>query len=209
MHAYLLVHRVFKHEGRHIDEVLLAQKSIYLPPHRRYEFATIARNAVQYVIPGGRVDVANKEDPAHAAVREFYESTNLTINQAALKLLYSEHGHQFFVVKNVPHIDVEGINAALAEGKMHSLLYNNFMWVSLDYAQCKLGNKVEYQALPWVMNQVVRALNAGFSKELIGGRANEHHGVFTRALARLILGLFEDTQQQQAPQTSNPPPPPA
>ena len=51
MHAYVTVVR---RNGSNAD-VLLAQKNIYLPPHGRYQFATVGRNAVQYVVPGGAV----------------------------------------------------------------------------------------------------------------------------------------------------------
>ena len=72
MNAYIAaVHQ--KHRGA--VEVLLGQKNIYLPPHGRFQFAAIGRNAVQYVIPGGVV--ASGETIERAAIREFHEATGV------------------------------------------------------------------------------------------------------------------------------------
>ncbi|MBN8466727.1 NUDIX hydrolase [Corallococcus exiguus] len=182
MHAYLAIQRV----GKDVSELLLAQKNIYLPPHGRYQFAAVARNAVQYVIPGGRVQPG--ETPLQAAVREFQEDSGLTLPVATVKPLFTDgQEFAFFRVVNPPGLSVEQLNVQLAEGRTGSLKFSNLRWVSLEDAPSVFGNKDAYKTLPWVSVQVMRALNAGFSKEWINQRANEPHARFVKAVAHLIL----------------------
>ena len=68
-HSHLIVRR----STAGGDQILLAQRNIYLPPTERYEFAAVAHYAAQYVIPGGRE--AAGEQPMQAALREFCEDT--------------------------------------------------------------------------------------------------------------------------------------
>jgi ADP-ribose pyrophosphatase YjhB (NUDIX family) len=183
--AYLAVQRV----SRGASDILLAQKNIYLPPHGKYQYASIARNAVQYVIPGGRIQPG--EQPAAAAVRELFEDTGVQIPATSLQQVIAEPGSYWvYKVTNPADLDVDAINAALADGRTGSLKVNNVVWAPLDQAPCRFGNKDEYQALPWVATQILRALNAGFSREVIGLRANEPHTRYTRACAQLILDAY-------------------
>lgn len=202
--AYLAVQRM----SRGTSDILLAQKNIYLPPHGKYQYASIARNAVQYVIPGGRIQPG--EQPAAAAVRELFEDTGVQIPAASLQPLIADPGsYWFFKVTNPAELDVEAINAALADGRTGSLKFNNMQWAALDQAPCRFGNKEDYQALPWVATQILRALNAGFSREVIGLRANEPHVRHTRACAQLILDTYGPVAPQVAVGAMVAPAPPA
>lgn len=182
------------HVSRGACSILLGQKNIYLPPHGRYQYASIARNAVQFVVPGGRVQPGERH--AAAAVREFYEDTGVEVPIDEIQPLIAEgaesdaESYTFFKVINPADIDLDAINAALAEGRASSQKLNSVQWVPLEQALSKLGNKEAYQALPWVTNQVVRALNAGFSREVIGMRANDPYLRFTRACAQAVLDFY-------------------
>ncbi len=184
--AYLALQRT--HRG--VQEILLAQKNIYIPPTGRYQYASIARNAIQYVIPGGFVQPG--ELPAEAAAREFFEDTGLQIPLSALRPIVVEPGKYTFFksTSGAEDIDVDGINAALAAAKHGSQKFHNMLWCPLDEALGRLGNKAEYHAFPWVANQIHRALNAGFTREIIGLRVNEPHDHFMRAIAQLILEAY-------------------
>jgi ADP-ribose pyrophosphatase YjhB (NUDIX family) len=201
MNAYIAaVH----HKHRGAVEVLLGQKNIYLPPHGRFQFAAIGRNAVQYVLPGGVV--APGETIERAAIREFHEATGVELHASALKLFYSDStaGDHFFRVDYDHargHHGVELINLAIGEGRTASLAYNHFAWFTIESAQCALGNKHEYQQLPWVTGQIMRALNAGFSGEYINMRANDNHARFACALAKLLLDVLEPRPHGEPPST--------
>lgn len=207
--AYVAIQRV----SRGITEVLLAQNNLYLPPRGKYPYATIARNAVQYVIPGGRIQPG--EPPAAAALRTVFEDIGVQLTAASLQPLVSDPDSDwFYKVTNPAGLDVDAINAQLADGRTASLKINNVQWVPLELASGKLGNKDDYQALPWVAPQILRALNAGFSREVIEMRANESCTRYTRALDQLMLDAYGTppaTSASQAnsaiqPATAAPPP---
>lgn len=193
--AYLALHS----PGRDGGQVLMGQKNIYEPPCGKYQFATIAHNAAQYVLPGGFIQPG--EQPADAAVRGFYESTGVKIPASRLQPLLSEPGeYTFFQVQLQPgELNLGAVNDALANGQTGAQRFNNFIWTSLDDAPCRLGNKESYQALPWVSEQIVRALSAGFSREIINLRANESSVPFVRALAQLILDVLGPQKPAPAP----------
>ena len=170
----------------------------------RFQFAAIGRNAVQYVVPGGVV--APGETIERAAIREFHEATGVELHQSALKLFYSDSdsGDHFFLVDYDHargHHGIELINLAISEGRTASLAYNHFAWFTIENAQCALGNKHEYQQLPWVTGQIMRALNAGFSGEYINMRANDSHIRFARALAQLLIDVLVPRQHGAPPST--------
>ncbi|QSQ21952.1 NUDIX hydrolase [Pyxidicoccus parkwayensis] len=210
-HAYLAVLRA----GNGTCELLLGQKNIFLPPHGRYQYAAIPRNALQYILPGGRVQAG--ESPEDAAVREFFEDTGVKIPTSSLTPLFTEGSDvSFFQTSSPPDLDLAAANAALTEGRAQSMKFNNLAWMSLEQAFGRFGRKPEYQSLPWVTTQIVRALNAGFSRELIGHRANESHQVFTKAVAHLLLNTLQPgtspqelAASQQAPALPAQPPPPS
>lgn len=186
-HSYLAITRTGAHGG---DELLLAQKNIYLPPCGKYQYATIAGHAVQYVLPGGRVQPG--EAPVTAAVREFFEDTGVELASGDLHPLLDD-GHQFWAFTtrvSSAQVDVDALNALLPSGKFGSLKFNNLVWSPVEGAPARLGNQESYKALPWVSLQITRALQAGFSRELIGMRANESHVEFTRAIAKLMLETY-------------------
>jgi 8-oxo-dGTP pyrophosphatase MutT (NUDIX family) len=203
-HAYLALTRTGAHGG---DEVLLAQKNIYLPPCGKYQYATIAGHAVQCVLPGGRIQPG--ETPAAAAVREFFEDTGVELSPSDLHPLLDD-GDQFWTFTtrvSSAQVDVDAINAQLPSGKFGSLKFNNLLWSPVESAPARLGNHESYKALPWVSQQITRALQAGFSRELIGMRANESHVEFTRAIAKLMLETYAPlTAQAPAPHSAPPTP---
>jgi 8-oxo-dGTP pyrophosphatase MutT (NUDIX family) len=184
MHAYLMVLR----PGHGGTEVLMGQKNIYLPPHGHYQYAAVARNAVQYVIPGGRV--AANEQPEHTALREFHEATGVSLARATVEPLCGTADDTFFKVEDATGLDVGTINKAICEARCESIAYDHFSWFSVENAVCNLGNKVEYLALPWVGSQVTRALSAGFAATTLVSRANESHSRFLWALAQLVVSMF-------------------
>lgn len=188
MNAYIAAVRHHKHRGP--IEVLLGQKNIYLPPHGRFQFAAIGRNAVQFVLPGGTV--APGENIERAAIREFHEATGVELHAHALVPFYHDLEDTFFRVEydHGHHHDVELINLAINEGRTASQAYNHFAWFTIEGAQCAMGNKLEYQQLPWVTAQILRAMNAGFAGEYINLRANDSHVRFARALAQLLLDVL-------------------
>ncbi|MBL8627229.1 MAG: NUDIX hydrolase [Myxococcales bacterium] len=194
MHAYVTVVR---RNGSNAD-VLLAQKNIYLPPHGRYQFATVGRNAVQYVVPGGAVGPG--EQPADAALRELTD-LGVKLAPAALAPLCADATDTFFQAANPPGVDVDAINLAINEGRTGSLAYNHVRWFPVEMATCALGNKPEYQQLPWVSAQLMRALNAGFARDLITSRANASHLRYARGLAQLLLDVLSP---KTAPPTLGP-----
>jgi ADP-ribose pyrophosphatase YjhB (NUDIX family) len=178
-HSHLVVRRI----SESADEILVAQKNLYLPPRELYEYATIARHSAQYVIPGGRE--APGESPIEAAVREFYEDTGLQIPLTAARYVCTVGDSSFYETRNPSGIELGAINAALAKGTARSSKSNNMSWVSLDSVSSWFGMKTEYQYLPWVTEQVVRALQAGFSKQQIGRRAADAHQLFLEAVTQV------------------------
>lgn len=197
MNAYIAAVR---HRHRGPVEVLLGQRNIYLPPHGRFQFAAISRNAVQYVLPGGKVEPGDSLE--RTALREFHETTGVELSVGALTPFYTDSEDAFFRVDYEHahgHHDVEHINLAIAEGRTPSLAFNHFAWFTIEAAQCALGNKPEYQQLPWVAPQLMRALNAGFSGEYINMRANDPHARFARAMAQLLLDVLTPHRAGLAP----------
>lgn len=199
MNAYIAPVRQ-RHRGP--VQVMLGQRNIYLPPHGRFQFAAISRNAVQYVLPGGRVEPGESAD--RTALREFHESTGVELATAALVPFYQDAEDAFFLVDYDHahgHHDIEHINLAIAEGRTQSLAFNHFAWFGIETAQCALGNKAEYQQLPWVAPQLMRAINAGFSGEYINMRANDSHVRFARAIAQLLLDVLAPPRPSLAPRS--------
>jgi ADP-ribose pyrophosphatase YjhB (NUDIX family) len=178
-HSHLVVRRI----SDHADDILLAQKNLYLPPRDAYQYAAIAGNAAQYIIPGGRE--AAGEQPLEAAVREFCEDTGVQIPLLSVRLLCVIGERSFYEVRNPSGIDLAVINGVLRDGTARSAKCNNLAWVSLDAAPSWLGMKNEYQYLPWVTKQVEAALEAGFKAPYLGRRVNEPHAVFVEALSKL------------------------
>ncbi len=193
-HAYLCV---LRNPGPQ-QELLLAQKNIYLPPHGRYQYASIARNALQYVIPGGRI--LSGEGAPDAAAREFFEDTGVRLSTASLVPLYTEGEHSFFQVRQPSGVDVAAINVALTGRTAPSAKTNHMTWAPLDVAHCWLGHRSNQKTWPaWVTTQIQRALQAGFAQDLISQRIHESHALMTRAVAHLIIS--------NAPASSDPLPP--
>jgi 8-oxo-dGTP pyrophosphatase MutT (NUDIX family) len=180
-HAHLVVRR----DTNGDDEVLIAQRNIYLPPSDRYEHATIAHHAAQYVIPGGKL--APGESAADAARRELYEDTGVDVAAASVRPLCELGDRSFFEVLNVPGLELGRVNAALARGQARSAKTNNMTWVSIDRAETWFGMKMEYQHLPWVTAQIARAVEAGFGREHIGPRVNESGEAFVQVM-RILRG---------------------
>ncbi len=177
-HSHLLVRR----DTDAGEQVLLAQRNLFLPPSDRYDFAALAENGCQYVIPGGRQ--AEGEEPLEAAVREFCEDTGVEIPLLTVRLLHIVGERSFYEVRNPSGVDLGLINATLKDGGARSAKSKNMSWVTLESAASWLGMKTEYQYLPWVIEQVTRAVNAGFTKEMIGRRVNASHEPFAEALAK-------------------------
>jgi|GEM_PF-1995125 len=168
-------------------EVLLAQKNIYLPPHGRYQFVTIGRSAVQFILPGGYV--RSGEQPVDTAVRELAD-LGVKLDPSALARLGADANDTFFVATNPPAVEADAINLAIGEGRTGTLAYNSVRWFGVEAALSALGNKAENHQLPWVTAQLTRSLQAGFAREHIGKRANEEHVRYTRALAQLLLDVL-------------------
>jgi len=194
-----------RHRHRGPVDVLLGQRNIYLPPHGRFQYAGISRNAVQYVLPGGKVEPG--ETIERTALREFFEATGVELSAQALTPFYTDAEDAFFRVDYEHahgHHDIEHINLAIAEGRTASLAFNHVAWFTIEAAQGALGNKPEYQQLPWVAPQLMRALNAGFNGEYINLRANDPYVRFARALAQLLLDVLTPHRHGHHPGRSEP-----
>ncbi|HPQ71974.1 MAG TPA: NUDIX domain-containing protein [bacterium] len=180
-----------------VTYVLLAQQNLYQSPCPKYPFAMIAHHAVNYVLPGGQFDPAD-ETPAAGAVRELQENTNVQLQEKDLTLLMNDNDvWAFTAAVNADSIKPDDINALIESGGVTARKINNVCWTTLEDAFGRLGNKPEYQILPWVTNQIVTALNAGFTKEMINENANESHLFFAQALAHLLL---DNTSNEPAPE---------
>jgi ADP-ribose pyrophosphatase YjhB (NUDIX family) len=178
-HSHLLVRRTTPGA----DEVLLAQRNIYLPPTDLYQFAAVAHHAAQYVIPGGRE--AAGEQPMEAALRELCEDCGVELPILSVRLLCVVGERSFYETRDPSGIDLGVVNAALRDGSARSAKHNNYAWVTLDAAASWLGVKPESQYLPWVAGQVERAVQAGFSQRHIASRLSESPAPFVEALQRL------------------------
>jgi 8-oxo-dGTP pyrophosphatase MutT (NUDIX family) len=181
-HAWLVLRRSALGD----EEVLLAQRNLFLQPTDRYEWAAIARHAVQYVFPGGKVE--HGEEPLDAAVRELYEDSGFEVPRPTVRPLTAIGDEWFFEAVAPLAFEIGRANAALAQGSARSAKTNNFAWVPLDGAATWLGLKPESQHLPWVTAQVQRAVAAGFGREHIAPRVADSHAAFEQAL-RMIRGL--------------------
>jgi ADP-ribose pyrophosphatase YjhB (NUDIX family) len=178
-HSHLIVRR----SGPIGDEILLAQRNIYLPPNDTYQYASVAHHAAQYAIPGGRENAG--EQPMAAAIRELAEDTGVELQILTVRLLCVVGERSFYEARDPSGIDLGLINAALREGRARSQKHNHFAWVALDAAPGWLGVKPEYQFLPWVVEQVERAVRAGFAQKHISRRISEPPAPFLEALTRL------------------------
>src|SRR5262249_40175843 len=141
-HAYLILRRSALGD----EEVLLAQRNLFLPPTERYEWAAIAHHAVQYIFPGGKVQPG--EPPLEAAVRELYEDSGVEVPRPMLRLLANVGDDVFFEAVAPISFEIGRVNGALAQGAAVSAKTNNFSWVPLDGASTWLGIKPESQHLP-------------------------------------------------------------
>jgi 8-oxo-dGTP pyrophosphatase MutT (NUDIX family) len=167
MNAYIAAVR---HRHRGPVEVLLGQRNIYLPPHGRFQFAAISRNAVQYVLPGGKVEPGDSLE--RTALREFHETTGVELSVGALTPFYTDSEDAFFRVDYEHahgHHDVEHINLAIAEGRTPSLAFNHFAWFGIESAQCALGNKPRVPAAP-----VGRAAAPARAQRRLQRRVHQH-----------------------------------
>ncbi|HZS42389.1 MAG TPA: NUDIX hydrolase [Polyangia bacterium] len=173
-------HLVVRRDALGDEEILLAQRNVFLPPNARYQFAAIARHATQYIVPGGRI--APGESALHAALREFYEDSDVPLAPADTQPLCVAGEHAFFVAAAPRELELGRINAALARGAARSAKSNNLTWVSIDSAASWLGMKPEYQHLPWVTEQIARALAAGFRREHLAPRVTDAHAPFAQAI---------------------------
>ncbi len=173
-------HLVVRRTALGDEEVLLAQRNVYLAPRGRYEFAAIAHHATQYILPGGKINVV--EQPIAAVVREFYEDTGLAVPMDQVRPLCVVGDRTFFEVMNPQGLELGRVNAALTQGTAKSGKTNNMTWVSIDSAASWMGMKTEYQHLPWVTEQVTRAVQAGFGREHIAPRVGDSHEPFLQAL---------------------------
>lgn len=178
-HSHLLVRR--SRAGN--DEILLAQRNIYLPPSELYDFASLAHHAAQYVIPGGRETPG--EQPMAAAIRELCEDTGVELPILSVRLLCVVGERSFYEARDASGLELGLINAALRDGSARSAKHNHFAWVSLDAAAGWFGVKPEYQFLPWVVEQIERAVRAGFTQKQITRRISESPAPFVEALTRL------------------------
>jgi len=173
-------HVVLRREALGDEEVLLAQRNVYLPPHDRYHFAAIARHATQYILPGGRIQ--HGEAPLDAAVRELFEDTGVRLASSHVQPLCSTGEHVFFRADAPRELELGRINAQLARRAAASTKTNNLTWVSIDGAASWMGMKPEYQHLPWVTEQIARALAAGFTREHLAPRVVDAHAPFVHAV---------------------------
>jgi ADP-ribose pyrophosphatase YjhB (NUDIX family) len=176
-------HLIIRRGSARGDEILLAQRNIYLPPSDLYEFAALAHHGAQYVLPGGREQAG--EQPMEAALRELCEDTGVELPILTARLHCVIGNRSFYEVRDPSGIDLGLINSALRDGMARSAKHNHFAWVPLDAAPGWLGVKTEYQYLPWVVEQVERAVRAGFAKEQIMRRLTESPIPFLEALDRL------------------------
>lgn len=163
-------------------EVLLAQKNVYLPPNRHFQFAAIPRSASQYVIPGGRLHPS--ESPAAAAARHLAE-LGITVDATALQPLLTVGPHTFFQ-HATDTLDPAAVNAAITAARTATLAYHHVAFVPLARSLAALGPHAEHDTLPWVTSQLTRALSAGFSHDLIRDRVHESHAHYTAALTALL-----------------------
>src|SRR5439155_19147075 len=173
-------HLVVRREALGDEEVLLAQRNLYLPPHDRYDFAAIARHATQYILPGGRI--APGEAALDAAVRELFEDTGVRIATVSVQPLCVAGEHAFFRADAPRELELGRINAQLVRGGARSAKSNNLTWVSIDSAASWFGMKPEYQHLAWVTEQIARAVAAGFTREHIAPRVIDAYAPFVQAV---------------------------
>jgi hypothetical protein len=178
-HAYLVVRRSTLGD----EQVLLTQRNLFLPPNDYYDHAAVAHHATQYILPGGKV--APGESPLAAAIREFYEDTDVQLPPASVRPLIAATERSFFEVVAPSGLELGRINASLSRGGARSAKSNNMTWVSIDSAAGWFGMKTEYQHLPWVTEQVQRAIQAGFGREHIAPRVNDPHESFITAMNSL------------------------
>jgi ADP-ribose pyrophosphatase YjhB (NUDIX family) len=179
-HSYLLVRR----NTDRGEQVLLAQRNLYLPPTERYPFAALALHATQYVLPGGAQRAG--EQPLEAAVRELGEDTGVEIPILTVRLLCVVGERSFYEVRDPSGIDLGLINSSLRDGSARSAKTQNMAWVAIESAASWMGMKTEYQYLPWVTEQIMRAVKAGFTKEMIQRRVMAPHDAFVEALNRAL-----------------------
>src|SRR5439155_1553427 len=132
-----------------------------------------------------RVGADEGESPEQAAAREFFEDTGVARQAWGLRLVHSAGDRTFFEARDPEPFDLGACNRALRDGSARSLKSNNLAWVSRELAPSWLGHKKEYETLPWVTEQVMRAIQAGFTREHLARRAFDAHQPFVDALARL------------------------
>lgn len=179
-----LVPVIANDRGKH---VLLVQRNIYLPPRGGYQYATIARNAVQKLFCGGRARTG--ENLQDAAARELLEQLGVRINApaSALKELHREGEDAIVYHFDGSGIDANEVNERIASGKLPSAIANSVAWCPIEAVFGQFGNLPEYVSLPWVTQQILRAQEAGFHDSWINRRVNEPHDIHARAAAHLLL----------------------
>jgi 8-oxo-dGTP pyrophosphatase MutT (NUDIX family) len=173
-------HLILRRTALGDEEILLAQRNVLLPPNDTYDHAAIARHAAQYVIPGGKI--APGELPLDAAVRELHEDTGVRVQAKDVQPLCVAGDRSFFHAAAPRELELGHVNAELQRGGMRSAKSNHLVWVSVDNAASWFGMKTEYQHLPWVTQQIARALEAGFTREHIAPRVIDAHAMFVQAV---------------------------
>ena len=174
------------------SRILLARKNIYLVPTDAYQFATVGRNGIQYVIPNCTGQPG--DDAALCLIGEVKKSLGVTIAPDALNLLTDNTDFVAWSVALPAAADIDSINRELSLGSFASRQYQSAALFALEDAFAVLGNQESVHGEPWVTQQVARAVAAGFGEALINRRINASHSMFTWIIADLIVAPAVDNK---------------
>ncbi len=174
--------------------VLLAQTNIYLPPHQRFSFATIARNAMQFVLP--HCLVKGDSDIEAQLLQEVELSLGLKLSPGKLHVLAQNKDFAAYATQLPPNFDLTPINAGFETMSFGSARFHQAGFYRLEDAFSQLGNKEQFHSEGWVLTQTERAIAAGFSEQFINQRVNTPHEIFVWILAKLIASNFLDSAER-------------
>lgn len=164
--------------------LLMPQRNIYLHPHGKYQFATIARNAMQYVIPNCKPEPW--QAPKQAILDEARNSLGLDIEESALATVADLDDAIVWSCALPENLALETIRYNLDIKNFPSAQYRDIAAFSPEDVFSHLGNQSSFHHLEWVKQQVEQAQGAGFSNDFIHERINTSHEFFTWIIARCI-----------------------
>lgn len=183
-------------ENQGNPSILLAQNNIYLPAHGKYTYATVAQGGMQFTIPNCKVKEG--EDPAATIIHEVEDSLGISLNSSLLKKLEANANFIVFIAGIPSDINVGAINYNLDINSLESVRYHQIQLLPLEESFSTLGNLNIYHTEGWVIEQVERALMAGFTEKFINERINTDHKIYTWILAKLIADVYFSTFDPQS-----------